>query len=148
MNLDLLKIKIREKLKEKKISINEAEKISGIGVSALRHFLLGRTKSPTLETFFSVTKALDIDVVELIDIQNIELNQSVGKSAWKGHLFDKLVEGLRDFTKEKNLQISSEEAIRALIEIYCYCHKKDLEKVDKDFIELFLETFLKKGGFK
>ena len=51
MNPDTLRKKIREKLNEKKISINEAEKISGIGVSALRHFLLGRTKSPTLETF-------------------------------------------------------------------------------------------------
>ncbi len=139
MNLDLLRKKIREKLKEKKISINEAEKISGIGVSALRHFLLGRTRSPTLETFFALVQALDIDVVELIDIQSIELNQPVGKSIWKGELFGKLVEGLRDFSKEKNTQLSSEEAIRVLIEIYSYCHKKNLEKVDKNFIELFLE---------
>ena len=144
MNPDTLRKKIREKLNEKKISINEAEKISGIGVSALRHFLLGRTKSPTLETFFAIVKALDIDIVELIDIQNIQINQSVGKSIWKGDLFDKLVEGLRGFTKEKNIEISGEEAIRALIEIYCYCHKKNLKKVDQDFVELFLENYLKK----
>ena len=72
------------------------------------------------------------------------LTPSVGKAVWKGSLFDKLVEGLSSFTKEKNIEISGESAIRALIEIYCYCHKKNLEKVDSNFIELFFENYLKK----
>ena len=148
MDADALREKIREKLKEKNLTIGEAEKLSKLGPTSLRHFLSGRIKSPTVETLSSLARTLDCNLSELVENSETVITSEDMKKEWNSSIWLEASEYLRDCLKEKEFSITNKHASALINEIYYFSYSKDRKKLDKEFADWLLKsTFIKKGSF-
>lgn len=142
MDFDLIREKIREILKKKRWSISKAEKLSGIGSTVLRFFLLGKTQHPKLETLSLFSKAVGIELSELIEIPNKDLEEKL-LLPWKGELFCELCVTLSNLMKNKQIVIPNFQALPILTDIYYAIAGEENTLTNKDLIKLFLKKHFK-----
>jgi transcriptional regulator with XRE-family HTH domain len=143
MNPDLVREKIKQLLKEKRLSIAKAEKMSGIGPTVLRCFLNGQTKNPKIETLSSFAKTMGIELSKLIETtdQELETNQ---KLPWKGRILAELSNILEDLLEDRKVQLENSQILPILLEVYyTYCNKQQKD-MDRDLIKLFFKRALDK----
>ena len=141
MNPTLLRERIKTKLKEARIKIAEAERLSGLGPSSLRNFLSGRIKSPTIETLSALCKTLKCDLADLLEE---ETETEGNRLPWNPELFIQVSKYLKNKLEEKKLVIFNEEAFTAVKEAYILSCKKEEPQFDKEFSDWYLENVLNK----
>lgn len=142
MDPSLLREKIKKKLAEKKLKVNQVEKLAGLGGGAIRQFLSGRTNNPTWDTLRAVSKVLELEFSELT---NEYSKNNISKSldfSWKSEMFSKITLNLQDFINKHNYSISGTEAISIIQNIYCFCLENKEEDIDKAFAELLLKKMI------
>lgn len=142
MNFETLKKRIQKKLKEKNLSITNAEKLAGIGRGSLWYFLDGRTKSPSLENLYAISKILDCSLAELLEI-NSQLNIEGALKTFNLPLYNSIIELATKFILEKNLSLESEIFLKLVKDIYYFCLSEKLGILDKEFAIWHLKTNLK-----
>lgn len=145
MNPEFLRDKIQKTLKDKNVSIRQMERMSGLGPTSLRHFLSGRTNNPKLETIRSIAKALNMDVSELT---NEDVNDKIlpfSNQPWEKTIFLKIASNISDLIENHKPNISNEEAMTIIRNLYYFCYERKNEDLEKNFKEgLFKEIIQKK----
>lgn len=145
MDADCLREKILKILTQKGISISKAESLSGIGKSSLRHFMIGKTKKPSIETLHALSMVLETDVADLIS-SGVSKRQSIPPefydALWSDKVFIKIAENLSKSLKKQKMSIKNSEAIPLLQDVYYYCMSKDGDNIEEHFNEWFFKRTL------
>ena len=143
MDPTVLREKIKSKLKEQRITVAEAERMSGIGPSSLRNFLLGRIKSPTLETLTALSKTLKWELSDLLEVKENSVGLPYPTAAWDPDVFLNTTKYVKDVINSGKVTLKNEDAIEAIKEIYYFSCTKKGKKVDKEFADWHLRSVLK-----
>lgn len=61
-----MKLKIKEILQERNMSVYKLSKLTGMGEVHLGRYVHNRVQKPNLETVYKIAKALNINIEELI----------------------------------------------------------------------------------
>lgn len=128
---------LNTKLREKHLSVRAVEQMSGVGSTALRSFLNGKVKTPTLETLHAYCKALDIKLSELIDESPL-FSDGLAKSKSDNHLLLEILKQITDVCDEEKLETELEKIFLALADIYKVCKEKGSSSIDRGFIKILL----------
>ncbi len=147
MDPTILREKIKAKLKERHLTVAEAERQSGIGPSSLRNFLSGRIKSPTLETITALSKTLKCNLADLLGSEENSINSTFNTSDWKPDIFSNTTEYVKNTLENNKITLRNEEALAALKEIYKFSCTKEGNKVDKEFADWYLKNITKTNSF-
>lgn len=139
MDLEGLRERIRQKLKEKGLRISHAEKLAGIGSTALSQFLNGRTNNPTMETLKSISQVLDLEIEDLINKNQFQKHSDVLKLPWKQEKYLTIISSLINFIKNNEASVSGNEALLVAKNIYCYCYENDEDDINKSLPEWVLK---------
>lgn len=140
MDSEILRKRLREKITERGWTVNFIEKKHG---PALRYFLSGRTKNPKIDQLIKFCKILDINLFEL-DLSSESLYRTSSKDSFSPQIFYKIVDELKEFLRKNPKELSISQVFSALNELYVFCCKKKLEKIDSDLAEIFfIKTFSK-----
>lgn len=145
MKADYLREKILKILNEKGISISKVEKLSCIGKSSLRHFIIGKTKQPSIETLHALSRTLQIDISELISDEPSKAHSIPSEfydAIWSDKVFIKIAETLSKSLKKQKISIKNSEAMTILQDVYCYCMSKGGENIEENFNEWFFKRTL------
>ena len=143
MNHDILKKIILEKLKEQNQSITNAEKLAGIGKGSLRNFLVGITKSPTLETLYALSEVFKSDLSELLGI-GFHKDFEQDPTEINFGLYFSVVEYVKQFLLNNKLRINNKEFLKTLKEIYYFSLSKKAGILDVEFANWYLDTEFEK----
>jgi transcriptional regulator with XRE-family HTH domain len=143
MDPTVLREKIKSKLKEQRITVAEAERMSGIGPSSLRNFLLGRIKSPTLETLTALSTTLKWELSELLEAKENSIAPPYPTAVWEPDVFLNTTKYVKNVVEGGKVTLKNEDAIEAIKEIYYFSCTKKGKKVDKEFADWHLRSVLK-----
>lgn len=142
MDHKVLKERINKKLKIKNLSVASVERLAGIGAGAVRSFLVGKTKSPTLETLSALSQILDCSLPDLLGLDTEEPIVS-DEITINLSLYSQTVELIIGLLKERQILISAKELFKAVKEIYLFSEQKKKGILDKEFAEWYLKNVLK-----
>jgi transcriptional regulator with XRE-family HTH domain len=143
MNHDVLKKRISLKLKEQNQSVSNVEKLAGIGKGSLRNFLVGRTKSPTLETLYALSEILKSDLSELLEDGSYK-NHEETLGRINIDLYISVVAYVKQFLLNHELNLKNKEFLEILKEIYYFSLSKEACVLDTEFAIWYLNVELKK----
>ena len=143
MDHEVLKERINKKLQMRNLSVSSAERSAGIGGGSLRNFLVGKTKSPTLETLSALSSILNCSLPELLGLETDDPTVSE-ETPINLPLYSQTVEVIIFLLIEKKLSISTKEFFKAVKEIYLFSLQKKQGLLDREFADWYLENVLKK----
>lgn len=143
MDPTILREKIKSKLKEQRITVAEAERMSGIGPSSLRNFLSGRINSPTLETLTALSTTLKWELSDLLETKDNSFALSYTTADWDPDVFLNTTKYVKSVVEEGKVTLKNEDALEAIKEIYYFSCTKKGKKVDKEFADWHLRSVLR-----
>lgn len=143
MDPDLLRKRVKLKLKERSLNVSQAEKLGGMKAGALRQFMIGRTSNPTLDTLRSIASVLSIEPSDLIKEEaEVEVNKLT--LPWNFKIFQKIVTALAKLVEKNETSISNEEALSIMKNFYYSYLDNNEQNIDKAFASWFLNKMMGK----
>lgn len=140
-----LKLKLKDLLHEKKISVAEIERKAGLKVSAVRNILSGQSKNPSAETLRAISRALGCSMEELMDetTEEVPVNMSANNADRKAPVVTdfKFLQKTTDFVNrivednyiDKNFTLI--DMAHFYREIYLYSLKNSYPDIDEKFAD-------------
>lgn len=135
-----LKEILKEKIKEKNISVAELERSAGVKISAVRNIINGTSKNPGIEVVQALAKALNCSMDSLCGLAGYD--GTVHSLEYKIPLLRDTIQVMLDVLEKKKTSLSVQKFNALLLEIYSFFERKEDPKVDKDFVVWFLDKNL------
>lgn len=139
---------IEARMKARNMSIVELENRTGLKTHAVRNILRGKSKSPSAVNLQAIADALDCTVKDLLATPEV-LEESFPVSLEevlhrkytaydKQGLFSKVTKVVDEFAQKQNKNLTVEQFLTAVKEIYLHSLQKNPAKVDQDFAQWFM----------
>ncbi len=144
----ILQNNIKHRLAQMDITVAELERRAGLKPSTVSNILLGRSKSPHLETVYATAKALGCMVDDLIHENNkpepiLDLLQiRLSKINWTPTLLIESIEFVQMYLTQHNLKVDSGNVIACILELYIYSSEGS-GKFDNQFAIWYIEKAFK-----
>lgn len=138
---------ISTRMRAKNLSLTTLEKEAGLRPHAVQNILRGKSKKPSAEIVQAVADVLGCNVKDLLHPQenfNEEELSSI-KKEFLSHpyehpdLFVATVQFVNAALKEKENQLTIEQVMKCVEEIYIQSLQKDPTKVDEEFGEWWID---------
>ncbi|EKE09528.1 MAG: hypothetical protein ACD_16C00144G0005 [uncultured bacterium] len=138
---------ISARLRAKNISFYELEKKAGLKPHAVQNILRGKSKKPSGELLQSIAHELGCHVEDLLQGQETRYAEELPHSKKvllnqpyeHPDLFLETVKFVNHALKEKENNLTIEQFISCVEEIYLHSLQKDPKKVDKNFAEWWVD---------
>lgn len=139
---------IEVRMKAKNISVVELENKAGLKTHAVRNILRGKSKSPSAVNLQAIADALGCSVKDLLTTPEVleeslphsleEVLHSQYTDSDKQGLLPQVVKTVDNLMHHQHKNLTVEQFLTSVKEIYLHSLQKDPRKVDKDFAEWFL----------
>ncbi|MBA3814382.1 MAG: helix-turn-helix transcriptional regulator [Alphaproteobacteria bacterium] len=137
------------RMKAKNLSIMTVESKAGLKTHAVRNILRGKSKRPSAVNLQAIADVLDCSVKDLLgapealqeDSQTLSLEEVLQEkytSYDKAGLMPKVVKTVESLAQKQNKDLTVEQFLTSVREIYLHSLQKDPSKVDTDFAEWFM----------
>jgi len=143
-----LREKLKEKLVETGISVHALEKQAGLKRSAIQNILHGKSKKPSAEILYAITKVLGCSMQDLLGRNDSGTHTIFSQpkpliSSPASHsdehldldLYTKAVKAASDILKSQHINLSQTFALNYIQEIYQYSLNSKQEDIDLRFAE-------------
>ena len=125
-------------LKKKDLSAHALEKLAGLKTSAIHNILQGKSKNPTMHTLLAISKALNCSIEQLINHTEIIVGSN-HSDLWHGALYASATLLVNKLLHERQLQVTKQEALSFIDEVYLYSLQSQKTEADKDFALWMIE---------
>lgn len=155
---NILNERLKQKMDESGLSVHALEKKAGLKRSAIQNILHGRSKKPSAEILFAISKVFGCSMRELLDKNSpsvryhgstprLPATPSVTPSPHNElpidiELYVKAAKTAEKVFKQYSTRYNETAALTYILEIYQYSSKNHHENIDSCFAEwLFKKTF-------
>ena len=139
---------IEVRMKARGMSIVDLDSKAGLKTHAVRNILRGKSKSPSAVNLQAIADALDCSVKDLLSTPEV-LEESPSLSLeevlhakYSKHdkygLFPEVIKTVDSIVQKKNKDLTVEQFLTSVREIYLHSLQKDPTKVDMDFAKWFM----------
>lgn len=146
----ILKEKIIDYMKEKKLSIAALEKQAGLSVHSIRNILKDRIKNPSAQSLQIIAETLECSLDDLIQkslSRNGEAEQAIKLiiKSKNGVILDDIklmrecFQTILALMKEESEALSIDDYLNILKNVYSYSARAKLRKVDHKFSKWFID---------
>lgn len=135
--MDSLPVNIKKKMEELHLTAYAVEKRTGIKKSTIYNILLGRVKSPSIDTIYAIAQALDCSVSDLIGedaIHPLFTEDSTGYILNWGLYVDTLAK-VGILLGKTNIKTNKHRIYELIEEVYQYSLRTKKQSMDTDFAE-------------
>lgn len=139
---------ITVRMKAQNLSIVELEDKAGLKTHAVRNILRGKSKSPSAVNLQAIADALGCSVKDLLSTPEVleeslpisleEVLHSQYAAYDKKSLLPEVVKALEGLIQKQHKNLTVEQFLTSVREIYLHSLQKDPTKVDMDFAEWFM----------
>ncbi len=140
---------LRKRLKEKNLSIREAERQADLKMNAVRNIIRGVVKQPTAHTLKMVANVLNCSVDDLLqtddptDFSPVHKKDTGLSLPLKDYdLLERSVHTVIHMAKKRECELSIGQALNLIRSIYSYSSKKPQKTIEMDFVEWLFEGAL------
>lgn len=138
---DALKSNIQKNLEIHNITVAELERRAGLKSSAVRNILDGRSKNPNIETLRAIAQEFNQNIDELTKPDDALAESpalNVNQYGFDHLLFMKAYNELLNKAKQHDIQISIDEMLEYIKQVYEYSIECDLKVIDERFVKYIL----------
>ena len=130
-----LKITLKNLLDENNMSVSEAERLSGLKMSALRNILRGTSKNPSAEILLKLANLFQCNIDDLLsnNVKNILTNRT--EPIEKFDVLVSIAEFIKNTAQQNDIIISWSQFTKIQQDSYEYCVNNDLSELDINFIK-------------
>lgn len=136
---DLIKQNLRQILKARNLRISDADKLLGQS-RTMTQFLSGKTKNPSIDLLFNISKTLNIPIRDILGEENYS------NIPFKLKKFETIVTSvLKELDKisERILaKYSTRNIISIILALYSYAYDLNDDNVDEAIIKLTISKYL------
>lgn len=146
-----LRTRLKHKLTEAGISVNALEKQAGLKRSAVQNIIHGKSKKPSADILFAITKVLGCPIQELLGQPSKSIAStkatmieptSVIEGIFNSGLYAQAATSAAEVFRNRFFQPTRTQALDFILEIYHYSTKSGKEAIDEHFAEwLFDKSF-------
>lgn len=140
---------VQIRMKAKRLSIPELENQAGLKTHAVRNILRGKSKNPSAVNLQAIADVLGCSVKDLLATPEVLENESQTASLEevlqatyskydKKHLFPEVLKTVEALVQKQKKDLTVEQFLTCVREIYLHSLQKDPTNVDMDFAEWFL----------
>lgn len=143
-----LQKKIKTYLETNKVSLASFEREAGLKGNVVRNILRGISKKPTAVTMQAIAKVMECTVEELLEGHREHSKPRIKYSSEEilplksPELLDNALQVILNLIKNNHYDLTLQQALFVLEEVYAYSIKKEPPKIDKDFVEWFIKRTL------
>lgn len=131
-------------LKEKNMSINALEKISGLKQSAIQNIIRGRSKKPSADLLMAIAQALDCSVEDLLKSDHLHSPASSSiKKQWAPELYRDALKKVQSILDSKKIVSDKDHVLKTVEEVYLYSLEGNLPHADQRFAEWIVSRHFK-----
>lgn len=137
---------ISARMKAKNISTIEMEREAGLKAHAVRNILRGHSKRPAVDIVQAIARVLECTIEDLLQGQDIfkeDENEATRDELlthpYKPGLLMETVKFVDAKAKQGMENLSIQQILTCVEEIYLHSLQKEAEKVDQEFGEWFME---------
>lgn len=124
-----LKDNLKKLLKEQDITVSQLERKANIKEQSLQNVIRGISKNPSIELVYAISKALDVNVEDLVSTQ---ADFSVSNYDSYSEICIKVIEEIKKTTKKPTPQ---KKIFRIIEEVFLYTTNMKADEVDPSFIK-------------
>lgn len=141
--IENLQKNIRKFLEHSNASVHAFEKRAGISPSSVQNILLGRSRRPGVELVHAIAQGFGCSIEDLIGEgeESSHFSQSRLESYPRTidlSLFPYIVEIVSEVIREKKIEAEKSFFFSIIEEVYVYALKSGADKIDKPFVEWFI----------
>ena len=140
---------VEVRMKAKHLSIPDLESKAGLKTHAVRNILRGKSKNPSAVNLQAIADVLGCSVKDLLATPEVleegpqstsleEVLQAIYSKYDKNHLLPEVVKVVETLAQKQKKNLTVEQFLTSLKEIYLHSLQKDPTKVDMDFAEWFM----------
>ncbi len=136
---------ISTRMRAKNLSVSTLEKEAGLKPHAVQNILRGKSKRPSADILQAVADVLGCTVKDLMHRQETYEEASQSKKELLSHkykhpeLFLEIVKFANNALEEKDNELTIEQFINCIEEIYLQSLQKDPSKIDEEFAEWWID---------
>jgi transcriptional regulator with XRE-family HTH domain len=139
---------INARMKAKNLSIGILEKEAGLKIHAVRNILRGKSKRPSGQALQAIADVFGCTVRDLLTedqeifegSDSVDSNEALLNSSYKyPMLLAETIKVVNDKIEEKNQELTIQQVLTSIQEIYLHSLQKDPEKVDQNFADWFID---------
>lgn len=140
-----LQRKIKDYLETNNVSVAALERNAGLKTNVARNILRGISRKPTAVTLRAIADVMGCTVEELLGDRG-EVSQPRTKPSShrtlpleSPELLDNVLHSILAVIQKNNYQLTVQQTLFILEEVYAYTIKKESPMIDKDFVEWFVK---------
>jgi transcriptional regulator with XRE-family HTH domain len=130
-----LKNNILSLIENENISVSALARKSGIKIPTLQNIIYGRVENPTINVLKALSTALNCSLLDLVD----EDHSIFFENNWNPELFYDCLEVVGKKLKSKNKELTYENSITIIRELYKYSLKENKSKVSKEMLHILTQ---------
>lgn len=140
-----LQRKIRDYLETNNVSVAALERNAGLKTNVARNILRGISRKPTAVTLRAIADVMGCTVEELLgdrkEVSQPRMNPSSHRTLplESPGLLDNALHSILAVIQKNNYQLTVQQTLFILEEVYAYTIKKESPMIDKDFVEWFIK---------
>lgn len=140
---------VQVRMRAKHLSIPELESQAGLKTHAVRNILRGKSKNPSAVNLQAIADVLGCSVKDLLETPEVleegpqtasleKVLQATYSKYDKKHLLPEVVKTVETLVQKQKKDLTIEQFLTSVKEIYLHSLQKDPTKVDIDFAEWFM----------
>ena len=143
-----LQRKIKNYLEANKVSVSALEREAGLKSNVVRNIIRGLSKKPTAVTLRAIADVMGCTVEDLLggkaETHKPEMKSSSERPVLleAPELLDNSLHAILKIIHENNYQLTLQQTLFVLGEVYAYSIQKDPQSIDKDFVEWFIKRII------
>jgi transcriptional regulator with XRE-family HTH domain len=131
-----LQLKLSEIMTQKKMTLLDIEKTTGLNKNTINSILTGTSKNPSANTLRSIAKALDVSLESILSDDEMNVD-SLTEAQMR--VFSKVTDATINVVIEKNLNFTIDKLNMLIKEIYYYSTKSSPPNIDDKFIHWIVD---------
>ncbi len=135
--------KISLLLKQKKLTITEFEKASGLGKSAVSNIIHGRSKNPSIELISTIAKNLGCTIEYLI-LEPCPQDKVIPSNETNYKLCVEAANRLAEHLMSNEINVPASNFYKCAQEIYQFARESGQEYIDERFVKWSTKKFIAK----
>lgn len=144
-----LQKRIKNYLETTGLSVASLERNAGLKTNVIRNILRGQSKRPTGVTLQAVAKVMECTVQDLLEGKNSSFREDMGVSPHESpmvqfpEILNEALQCVQKIAQDNQYKFTIHQTLRIVEEVYAYTIKKDPPKIDRDFVEWFVQRTLR-----
>ena len=135
-----LQLKLSEMMSQKKLTLSDIEKTTGLNKNTINSILTGASKNPSANTLRSIARALDVSLESILSDNEVNID-ALNKEQMK--IFSEVTDATINVIIEKDLSFTIDKLNTLIKEIYQYAIKIDPPCIDDRFIHWIVDKYTK-----